>query len=102
MELWKVTLTYRDVAGEKEWNRAVEKMHGSRMPPPMPDRKRAVTYVAVHGGFGANQIAEAGELAIASVVGDVMKDATKIQTWQPIVEAAEWVHTVAVAREEAP
>lgn len=76
MELYKVTLTYKNLTEEEEWNRKLEKWIKNNptldtmfFDVPIPERKRCTKYVAIFPDVSDMMIQAAAELAIKSVVG---------------------------------
>jgi len=81
-ELYRVTISYRDVGREQGWERLNDGTRTLADLPPFPTRKQAVVHVAVWPGWGGGPVAKAGDLAVLKAVGD----RACWDEWQPTVD----------------
>lgn len=90
-ELYCVTLTYRDVLAEQEWEHR-NRSSSSRFTESFPDRKRVTYYAAVLPEYSVEPVATACHLALCSVIG-------KPESWEefePTVESVEHLGEVVI------
>lgn len=102
MELYKVTLSYKDILGEKEWEKDLE--HWLKSNPktaiklfdiPKPESKKWTKYVAVFPDKTEKMLQAAAILAGISVVGP----RSEWEKWQVHIENIEHIGNVATSHE---
>lgn len=96
MELYRVSLEWKDVCACEEWERRMAEHHrrsvGGYFNEAPPARKTHAAYVAVRPGFGGSPLGRAANLACEAVIGGR-------EHWPPyevVVLAVEHVGSVTI------
>jgi hypothetical protein len=84
LELYKVTIEYKDAHAHREWEGLLQARR-SGAPPPMPPRLTRAAYVAVHPDFGGAPLGRAADLALTSIIGE-RESWQKFEAWVTTVE----------------